>query len=91
MKPMDEEKFYNMCDIVESFNDVTGGYYPTVEELRAHNVEDNMETSLPFITYFASDPLRRAGSSDAEDKDYQETVKYCKMLMSRVELLDGES
>ena len=91
MQKMKEAEFYNMCDIVESFNDVTGGYYPTVEELEAHNIGDQTNVYLPLIAYFASDPLKREGKLDAAEPDYQDTVSFCKELLCKVELTPEEN
>lgn len=83
---MNEDEFYKMLDIVEQFSDVTSGYYPTVEQLQSHKVEEMGETSLPFLAYYASDPLKKAGLPDADVKEYRDAVAYCKKLLAEVEL-----
>lgn len=58
-----------MCAKAELITeDITNGYYPTVEELESHAPE----RLLPLVTYFSTDPLQ------LRDRDYRATVSWCK-------------
>lgn len=82
---MNEEEFYKMCDIVEYFKNITHGWYPTVEEMKAYDVPGNIIKYLPILIYFSSDPLKNDMGDEREE--YDETVKYCKNLVSKVTLV----
>ncbi len=79
-----ESEFLKMCDIVDELRTLTDGYYPTVDELKAHKVEENIEKYLLILVYYANDPLTRAGSDTCKEEDYKETVSYCKRLVYTV-------
>ena len=83
---MKERDFYKMCDIVEEFGNVTDNYYPTVEELKKHDVEKNIEKFLPLLTYFSTDPFERHDLEEKFDKEYKDTVRYCKKIMYKLEI-----
>lgn len=78
---MTEQNFYRMLDIAEAFNDVSEGYYPTVEELKAHDVENNIDKFLVILAYFASDPFTKQDIEGKHDEEYLKTVKYSKKLL----------
>ena len=80
------EEFMKLLDIVEEFNEVTNGYFPTVEELKAHKVEEHINEFLPILAYFASNPFERMGIDKKDDARYKETVSYCKRLAYQVEI-----
>ena len=83
---MKEQDFYQMCDIAESSNDETNGYFPTVDELKAHHVDANMLKYMALLFYYASDPFTRLDMPDKNDPEYQETVKYAKKLLYGINL-----
>ena len=88
MITMNEREFYTLCDMAEESGDETNGYFPTVNELKAHHVEDNLPKFLALLIYFASDPFARLGMPDKNDPEYRETVKYAKKLLYTVNLED---
>ena len=63
---------------------MTDGYYPTVEDLKAHGVEENAEKYRVILAYYASDPLTRTKHEYANDQPYKDVVRYCKMLMYKL-------
>ena len=85
---MKEAKFYEMMDIVDRIaeNDVTEGYYPTIDELESHKVMSDLDTYFPIITYFASDPFTPKKIEGYSTNEYKATVKYCKDLLSKIKL-----
>ena len=90
MGKITEEQFYAVCDKVDVIDqDITEGYFPTVEELISHNVKEKMQTDqqyLKFIAYYASDPLSRFGYEVAETQEYKEAVKYVRKLLNEMPL-----
>ena len=86
---MKSEQFYAMLDYADSINtDYTNGYFPTVEEFKANNMDKNIEKNIVLIAYFASNPFKRMGLMDADDPDYLEFVTYAKNLLETVKITD---
>ena len=58
-------------------------YFPTVEEMKKHNIQGNPEKYMPMIIFFSEDPFKRLGIelSEDEEESYMETVKYAKKLV----------
>lgn len=84
---MKESKFYDICDKTEEINtNITGGYFPTVEEIEALGADKNPEKYIHIITYFASNPFKRQSNSLQNLIDYENTVKYCKSLLHKISL-----
>lgn len=84
---MDENEFYDTIDKMEAVDpDFTNGYYPTIDELEAYKVQNDLDFFLPLVAYFASDPLRKTNAEEAENVEYKATVKYCKDMLTKVEL-----
>ena len=83
---MKEKDFYRLCEIVEDMGDIVNEYYPTVEELKAHRVQERIEKFLPLLAYYAADPFKDTDSENNMQEDYKETVKYCKKLLYTLEL-----
>ena len=85
---MKEDEFYEILDLIESMEgkDLTNSYFPTIAELESHNVMKDIETFLPMITYFANDPFTRMGMSESTLIEYKATVKYCKDLLTKINL-----
>ena len=82
---MEEKKFYKLCDKIEELpDDFTKGYYPTVEELENHKVQDNLEEYLPIILYISKNPYKDKYVENEEE--YQKSVKYCRDLVSKFKL-----
>lgn len=88
MKKLKEEIFFMDMDIAESLGNITNDYYPLVEELKMKGiVENNIEVLKkyePFILYFASNPFKREGLSFSTEREYIETVEYCKKLIPHI-------
>ena len=91
MANIKEADFNLMCDIMDELDDVTEGYFPTVEELSSHNVEENIQEFLPILTYFASDPFKRQGLPDVDNEEYKGTVSYCKRLLYNLDFADEQN
>ncbi len=84
---MKEAKFYEICEKTEDINDnITGGYFPTVDELKTMTENKNPEKYINIISYFASNPFKRQRNSLVNLNDYEDTVRYCKELMTKIEL-----
>lgn len=80
---MNELEFYKMVDVIGMLTkqNITRGWYPTMGEINAFNIEENMDRYTPLVIYFANDPL----SNMLEEKEeYDEIVKYCKKLVSSI-------
>ena len=85
MKKVKESDFLKMCDIVNELREFTDGYYPTVEEMKAHKVEENIEKYLLILVFFAEDPLTKLGHASSQEADYKETVSFCKRLIYKLD------
>ena len=84
---MNVTKFYELCDKTEEITDnVTGGYFPTVEELQRMITGKSIEKYIYIISYFASNPFKRQNNKFANLKDYEDTVRFCKEYMTKIEL-----
>ena len=83
---MKESEFYEILDKVERLNDATDGYYPTVEELKMHGIEESPTKFVPIIAYFSADPFNKQDIECKSSKDYLELVDYCKKLLPTIEL-----
>ena len=85
---INENNFYNMCDIIEDIEpEVLEGYYPTVTELIAHRVEENVEKYLPLLLMFASNPFKNKFDDNTEEKkEYDAAVKYIQEIVSNINL-----
>ncbi len=84
---MKESKFYELCDKTgEISENITGGYFPTVEEMKTMDVEKNPEEYIYIISYFASNPFKRQNNSLRNLRDYEETVRFCKDLLCKIDL-----
>lgn len=83
---MAEDRFIEMCEFMtaKNFGDPADGYYPTVEELKAHNVEENVEKYKYFLAFLANDPY--ADTCIASEEEYIETVRYCKKVINNYAL-----
>ena len=82
---MKEEQFYKACDKVDGLpKDFTGGYYPTVEEIKKHNIRNDIKRYLPIIMYFSTNPY--SGTDKEDEEEYIKTVTYCKNLLNEIEL-----
>ena len=81
---MKENDFYKMLEICEAFNpeDPTNGYYPTVAEFEAHDIQNCVEKYAPMLAYFASDPYK--GTEISKEEDYIACVRYCKKALSEI-------
>ena len=80
-----EKELYKICDTMEEVAvNLTDGWYPTVQELKDHNVEGNPEKYTPIISFFSSDPFTRMSIPGAEEEEYRDTVKFCKKLLYRI-------
>jgi hypothetical protein len=89
---MFEDLFYKKMEIGEKLSeqDVTEGWFPTVEEMETHKVAEHLTDDgyLPLAIYFSGDPFK-----DMETKmdaftlrSYKDTVKYCKQILLTVPL-----
>ena len=80
---MKESEYDTLLGIMEEAPTKTvNGYYPTVNALKAKDVERNTEKFLPILTFFASDPYKREGNElISNDASYQETVRYCRKVL----------
>lgn len=80
---MEESKFYDICDAMEKVEVTTDHYFPTVEEIKEHDVENNLEKYLPMLIFFSEDPFAREGIEldEFEEKEYKEMVSYVKRII----------
>ena len=83
---MKEREFYDKCDVFEGVEDPTNGYYPTVEELRDHGCDETPEKFANLLIYFSSDPFTRQNIEITDEREYRETVEYCKEKLLQVNL-----
>ena len=85
-----EKKFYEICDIMEELAkenpNRTNDYFPTIEVIKLHRMDQKVEEYLPFLAYFSSNPLKNTPMEDDERKEYEAMVKYVKELISKIEL-----
>ncbi len=85
-----ESDFYKVCDYVDGINkDITNGYYPSVDELKEKNIENDIRLFLPIIAYYGSNPFKRLGLEEADFDSYKELVKYCETLLSSIQLTEN--
>ena len=80
--------FYRTLDTVENYTELnlTAGYYPSVDELKAYNVKSSIVKYLPIIAYFANNPLKDSKMNEDNREEYKNTVKYCNDLLTSLEL-----
>ena len=83
---MKEDKFYAILDNVEKLGDVTGGGYPTVDEMERYKAGDEPEKYIISLAYFASDPFTRMNLSEKDDPEYKKTVSYAKKALYKIEI-----
>lgn len=85
---MKEEKFYDVLDKVEKIKDedVTEGYFPTIEEIESHDVLNNQDLYLPIIAYMAQDPFKDSDNDAKNTVEYKASVKYCKDLLTKFDV-----
>lgn len=81
---MTEENFYDLEDKVEELNDVTSGYYPTVEELKKNHVDTHPEQFIPILLYFSEDPFKRNKRVEKDNPDYKELVTFSKKTLYKL-------
>ena len=86
---MTEERFFEMRDILDEADNVTEGYFPTVEELEEEGVASNPEKYAPILIYFALDPLSKFNLKESEDAEYKRTVDYCCDIVSKIEFISS--
>ncbi|MBO4847219.1 MAG: hypothetical protein J5525_13115 [Lachnospiraceae bacterium] len=83
-----EDAFYNLCDAAESVDSrLLGNYFPTVEELIAHKIDQFPARFLPTIVYFAQDPYKDKEMSDEAREEYDKTVQYLKKFISELDFV----
>lgn len=86
MSTIEEAYFYEVLDFIDKViadkEDITEGWWPTIEELELNKVADNMQKFLPLIAYFSADPWKGLSHADEKDPDYIELVGYCKKLIN---------
>lgn len=78
---MTQEKYDAILEKAEELADVTGEYFPTVEELIAHHADTEVEKNLFVLAYYASDPFKRLNLQTKDHPEYRETVKFCKRIL----------
>ena len=80
---MKEKQFYEICDTMGKLveENITEGYFPTVEELKANRFDKKVEEYLPFLAYFAADPYKKVTMENDEREKYEEMVIYVKKLL----------
>lgn len=85
---MEENLFFDILEKAENMSDedLTQGYFPTINEIEAHVKKDNLKDYLPIIAYFANDPFSKQQMDGCTANEYKATVKYCKDFLSKVEL-----
>lgn len=74
---MSEDKFYELCDKVETITptDFPYDYVPRVQELQVLKIEDHLDRHLPYLLYLSNDPFGTSESS--------ELAKYIKGLLNK--------
>lgn len=91
IRSMKEDKFFEMCDIMEEEAEMAyDKYFPTVDEIKSHNVEQNLEKYLPMLLYFSNDPFEKEGIElDENEQDaYYEMIDYVNELIKHNLVLD---
>lgn len=86
---MSEEKFYDQLESIEKIDtNVTNDWYPTVEELKDNGIEkpENTIKFFNLISFFATDPFTKQGICGKDDREYHETVSFCKNLILTIPL-----
>ncbi len=90
-KKMNETRFYDICDNAEAINEnITNGYFPTKEEIEEHIKIYGLEDQAGILAYFASNPFKRQNNPAAELPEYQETVKFAKEMLEKIQLTEDE-
>lgn len=85
-----ESQFYDACTAVDEIStDVTNLYFPTVEELKSHNVTRHMNKYLYLLIYYAGDPYKDSDAfSEEEYSEYKRTVEYANNLIENIKFAD---
>ncbi len=84
---MKADKFYKICDIVEHVRpDITEGYFPTVEEMEAKEVDKNINDYLIMLLFFSRDPFKNTNYSEKNNEEYKKTVAYAKKILLDIKL-----
>lgn len=85
---MRENEFYAVLDeidrMVDEKENITEGWFPTVEEFKAYKVEKNLTKYYGILSYFAADPFKTLDNPDKDSEEYRETVNFCKKLLYNV-------
>ena len=48
-----ENKFYNLCDVIDALDAPEVDYLPSEEELKMHDVENHLKKYMPFLMWLA--------------------------------------
>lgn len=60
--------------------------FPSVEQLKAHDIKRNLRTFLPFLLYFTI-----PGLFDEDEPGFEDTISYIKHILSTyVDIVDDE-
>lgn len=76
---MTEEKFYDLLDEAGEIGPLTNNYFPTVEDMKAHKVSENIDTYMPILMYLSGDPYRDTDLKN--DPGYKQSVAYAKKVL----------
>lgn len=88
---MTEDRFNMFLDIADGLSDETDGYFPTVDEMMRHHVEEDIKKRndryTPILIYLSSDPFSDTyrGRNDGVGEDYRDAVKYARDVLYRYE------
>lgn len=87
-KSITAEEFYAICDAAEESANITGNWFPRIDELEAHGTatESGILKNIYLLAYLASDPANRFGLEHQGSSEYKATVKYAKDRLLNVNL-----
>lgn len=90
-----ETSFYKLCDAIdgiapEDIPQKLTGYYPLKEDLSKAIDINGLEPLTPVVTYFSTNPYK-ADPIVSEERDYLETVAYCKQVLLKLPLVPDQA
>ena len=87
MYQITENDFFYMCDVVDMIPPMEDKYFPRIEELKKHNVEDNLDNFLPMLIYYSNDPLKNTDMDTVTKEEYRKSIKYIKKIIYGIDLI----
>ena len=72
-----------MSEKISLIKGIEDRFFPTVEELKAYNIEQNIEKFLPLLLYFSQNPYSSEMEREANwiRNEYKNTISYVNSIL----------